>query len=298
MQHFKLDSLKDSLINWGLFVVLSLIWGSSFLLMKIGLHSFTPYEVAAIRILSAGIVLTPFALNALRQLTTPQIGLIVLSGFIGSFIPAFLFCMAETQLDSGLTGMLNSLTPLFAVIIGTVFFQMKTGLKQVLGILIGLVGLYFLVFPSGVPQLFHLGYISLILLATVLYAINANLVGRRLKAFSPLHIASVAFVLHIPLCVLVLLITGFFAKPLTNHDYLYSELAGSVLGMIGTAFASVLFYRLVKRAGALFASMVTYGIPFIAAGWGWVYGEHITLLQMGCLGIILSGVYLAKPASK
>ena len=290
--------IKDKFINWALFIALSLIWGSSFLLMKIGLEALKPTQVAALRILSAGIMLLPFFIKSIKAIDNSKIALVFLSGSIGSFIPAFLFCFAETQINSSLTGMLNSLTPLFAVVLGALFFKVKNTWQQIAGVLVGLIGLYFLVFPTGIPILGNLLYVSFILGATLLYAINANMVSDHLKGVTPITIASVAFVLHIIPCLVVLFVSGYFNLSFSNTSVIQSTFAASFLGALGTAFASVLFYRLVIRAGALFSSMVTYGIPFVAAGWGVVYGEKVTILQMGCLAIILSGVYLAKPKSK
>jgi len=284
----------DKFINWLLFTVLSLIWGSSFLLMKVGLEQLSPYEVAALRILSAGIVLIPFAYKAFKQIPTHKVGLIILSGLMGSFFPAFLFCVAETKLDSSLTGMLNSLTPLCAVIIGTLFFKLKTTAKKLTGIFIGLIGLFFLVSPHGQLHIGNAHYVLLVILATILYAINANFVSRSLAGLGSLNIASIAFSLLIIPCIIILFSMGYFTRPLTQSLFIRSTAAACVLGMGGTAIATILLYRLIKRAGALFATMVTYGIPFVAAAWGVVYGEQVTPLEIGCLGVILMGVYLAK----
>lgn len=286
--------MGNKLINWLLFIGLSLIWGSSFLLIKIGLENLSPYEVASLRILSAGVVLIPFSYRAFKQIPSNKIIFVVLSGLIGSFFPAFLFCIAETKLDSALTGMLNSLTPLCAVIIGTTFFKMKTSIPKLTGIMVGLVGLFFLVSPAGQLHLNNFRYILLIILATILYAINVNVVSRKLGGVGAINTASVAFVLLIIPCLLVLFLAGYFSLPFSDVGIIKSTVAGCVLGMLGTAFATILFYRLVKSAGPLFSAMVTYGIPFVAAGWGVVYGEHVTLFQIGCLGIILCGVYLAN----
>jgi drug/metabolite transporter (DMT)-like permease len=262
--------------------------------MKVGMQVLSPYHVAALRILSAGIVLIPFAAKAFKQIPRQKLGIVVLSGLLGSFFPAFLFCLAETQLSSALTGMLNSLTPLCAVLIGVFFFQLKPKLQKVVGILIGLVGLFFLVAPNGKLDVGNFGYVSLVLFATVFYAVNVNLVGRYMQGIASVNIAAMAFVFLIVPCVIILGFTGYFAMSFSNEAVIKSTLAACILGVVGTAFASVLFYRLVKRAGALFAAMVTYGIPFIALAWGYYYGESITVFQIGCLGVILIGVYISN----
>lgn len=286
--------MRDKLINWSLFTILSLIWGSSFILMKEGMKTLSPYHVASLRILSAGVVLIPFARKALAQVPKEKLLLVILSGLLGSFFPAYLFCVAETRIDSSLAGILNALTPLFTIIIGIAFFQLKAGRRKIIGVLVGFIGLCLLIAPKGDFRFEDFSYSLLVLLATVFYGINVNMVGRHMHGVGSLNIASLAFVFLIIPTLVILYVTGYFALPLLQTAFIISTLASVVLGVCGTAIASILFYMLVKRAGTLFASMVTYGIPFIAVLWGLWGGETITLLQVGCLGIILVGVYLVN----
>lgn len=281
-------------MNWALFAVLSVIWGSSFILMKAGMNRLTPYQVASIRILSAGLILIPFARKALRQIPKNKIFLVILSGLLGSFFPAYLFCIAETKIDSSLAGILNALTPLFVILVGMTFFALKAGVQKIAGVLIGFAGLCLLMAPNGHFRMEDLFYAFLILIATLFYGVNVNLVGRHMQGIGSLNIASVAFVFLIIPTLIILYITGYFNLPFTNRAVLLSTLASAVLGVMGTAIASILFYMLMKRAGALFASMVTYGIPFIAVLWGLYYGEQVTLIQVSSLGIILAGVYMVN----
>jgi drug/metabolite transporter (DMT)-like permease len=277
-----------------LFTILSLIWGSSFILMKAGMNTLTPYHVASIRILSAGLVLIPFARKALLQIPKEKMLLVILSGLLGSFFPAYLFCIAETKIDSSLAGILNALTPLFAILVGISFFQLKAGTQKIIGVLIGFAGLCLLIAPAGNISFEHFSYSLLILLATLFYGVNVNIVGRHMQGIGSLNIASLAFVFLVIPCIIILYFTGYFNLPLTHKDVMLSTLASFVLGAMGTAVASILFYMLIKRAGTLFASMVTYGIPFIAVLWGVWGGEQVTLMQVGCLGIILVGVYMVN----
>ncbi|MES2329461.1 MAG: DMT family transporter [Bacteroidota bacterium] len=286
--------MREKIINWGLFIALSLIWGSSFILMKAGMKTLTPYQVASLRILSAGLVLIPFARKALQQVPKNKLILVILSGLLGSFFPAYLFCIAETKIDSALAGILNALTPLFVILVGISFFQLKAGIQKIIGVLIGFAGLCLLVAPTGNISLEHFSYTLLILLATMMYGINVNIVGRHMQGVGSLNIASLAFVFLVIPCIIILYFTGYLALPLTHKDVLLSTLASFVLGVMGTAVATILFYKLAKRAGTLFASMVTYGIPFVAVLWGVWGGEQVTAMQMGCLGIILGGVYLVN----
>jgi drug/metabolite transporter (DMT)-like permease len=291
--------VKDKAVNWTLFIVLSLIWGSSFKLMKVGMVSLSPYQVAAIRMASAGIVLLPFAFNALKKVERKKITVIMVSGFLGSFFPAFLFCIAETKIDSSLAGILNALTPLFTILLGVMFFHVKVSLQRYIGVLVGFVGLVLLFLSKGDITLSYLSYTSLVLLATIFYGINVNVVSKNLKDTGSLNIAAIAFTFLVLPSMIVLALSGFFSLPF-DDGFIESTIASTVLGVFGTAIASILFYVLVKRAGGLFASTVTYGIPFVAVFWGLLGGETITIVQVLCLGIILVGVYLANqvPATK
>jgi len=284
----------QKLVNWFIFIILCVIWGSSFILMKGGMNVLSPYQVASLRILSAGIVLLPFAIKSFKHIPANRRMLVILSGLLGSFFPAYLFCIAETKIDSSLAGILNALTPLFVIISGVAFFQLKVKMLQLIGILIGFIGLCFLVASGANISLAYFSYAFLVLLATLFYGINVNMVGRYMTGIGSLEIASMAFVFLIIPCFLILFFTGYFLLPLGNDAYLKSTLASVVLGIFGTAIASVLFYMLVKRASALFASMVTYGIPFVALAWGIWGGEHVNFQQVICLSVILVGVYLAN----
>jgi len=286
--------VPKQLINWGIFSLLCLIWGSSFVLMKEGMNVLSPYQVASIRLISAGLVLLPFAVKAIKVIPANKRSVVVLSGLLGSFFPAYLFCIAETKIDSALAGIMNALTPLFVIITGVSFFQLKVKPIQALGIIIGFIGLSLLVAAGSKISLEYFSYALLVLLATLFYGINVNLVGRYMQGIGSIEIAALAFVFLMIPCSIILGYTGYFSNPLTETIYLQSTLASAVLGIFGTAVASVLFYMLVKRAGALFASMVTYGIPFVAIGWGLIYGEQVNFLQITCCGIILIGVYLAN----
>lgn len=286
--------VKVKLINWILFVLLAFIWGSSFILMKEGLKTLSPYQVAALRILSAGIVLMPFAFKAIKQIPKDKVGLVILSGFLGSFFPAFLFCLAETKIDSSLAGILNALTPLFTIIVGIIFFELDAGRKKILGVMIGFAGLILLFTANGTIGFKNISYSGMVLIATIFYSVNVNIVGRYMQGIGSLNIATLAFVFLIVPCVIILCFTGYFSLSLGKTDILLSTAASAVLGVMGTAVASILFYMLIKRAGALFSTMVTYGIPFIAVLWGLLLDEKITVLQVISLTVILAGVYLAN----
>lgn len=281
-------------MSWFIFALLAIIWGSSFILMKEGLKAFTPYQVASLRMLFAGIILLPFAYKALKRIPREKLALVVFSGLLGNFIPAYLFCIAETQIDSSLAGILNSLTPMFTIIVGVLFFKVQTNMVKIAGMVIGFIGLSILLAAGKNMNLENLSFASLVLLATLFYGINVNIVGRYMQQLGSLNVASIAFAFLIIPSGLVLYFTGYFNNDFTNPIVLKSLLASSVLGIIGTSLATILFYYLVKQSGMLFGSMVTYGIPVVAVAWGILDGENLNLTQIACLGLILFGVWIVN----
>jgi len=285
--------MRKLFFSWFLFITLSFIWGSSFILMKEGLKALTPYQVATLRILSAGIILAPFGISSYKKIPKIKRWPVLISGLLGSFFPAYLFCLAETELNSALAGILNALTPLFTIATGIMFFQQKTKIQQAAGVIVGFAGLLLLFYHNGAFSFTHLGYAAYILLATFLYGLNVNYVRKRLQGIGSLHIASVAFGLLVIPCLIILGFTGYFSQNF-SIAFIQASLFSALLGIMGTALATILFYVLLKESGALFASMVTYGIPFVAVGWGLLAGEAFGWNQLVSLLIILSGVYLTN----
>ena len=296
--YFCTNTLNKQLFNWSIFILLSFIWGSSFILIKTGMTFLSPYNVASIRIISSGIVLLPITVRHIRTIPVSKLGLVFLSGVLGSLLPAYLFCAAETKINSALAGMLNSLTPIFAIVCGALFFTSKVPAAKVAGIVIAFAGSILLLFSQGFKENSNILYMCFAIIATILYGININMVHKYLGNIRSLAIASVALSLCAIPATAVLFISGFFQLPATSSKYVNSVVASVVLGIAGTAVATILFYILVKRAGVIFSSMVTYGIPFIAILWGFVAHENITWKELASLAIILAGVYIANRSSK
>jgi drug/metabolite transporter (DMT)-like permease len=286
--------VTNRFLNWILFIALSIIWGSSFILMKAGMQQLTPYQVASIRMLTAGLILLPVTVKRIRQMPTQKLSYVVLSGMLGSFFPAFLFCIAETRIDSALAGILNALTPICVIVVGSLFFHRLTTKYQLIGVMIGFAGLCFLFLTKGSINLSFISYALLVPIATLSYGINVNVVNRHLHDIPSLNIASFAFTALIIPSFILLCLTGFFSLNMGNSNLLLSVGAASLLGISGTALATILFYILLKKSGPVFSSMVTYGIPFVSLFWGWLAGEAITLLQLCCLVMILAGVYISR----
>jgi drug/metabolite transporter (DMT)-like permease len=287
--------MKSNVLVWIFFIVICFIWGSSFILMKEGMVALSPYQVASIRVLSAGLVLLPVAIQTFKKVPRSKMLLIALSGLLGTFFPAYLFCIAETKIDSSLAGILNALTPLFTVFIGALFFQLRLPFKKIAGVVTGFAGLLFLMLDPGKKiQLQFWGYASFVLLATVCYGANVNMVNRYLKDTGSKEIAAIAFAMLIPPSLVILYATGYFKLDLFAAGVMRATVASIILGIFGTAIASIMFYVLLKKAGPVFSSLVTYGIPFVAIFWGLLAGEEVTVRQILCLSVILAGVYLAR----
>jgi drug/metabolite transporter (DMT)-like permease len=287
--------LGKGFLNWFIFILLSVIWGSSFIMMKVGLLHLSAFQVASLRIIFSGIVLLPAAIKHFKSIPKDKILIIFLSGALGSLIPAYLFCVAELGIDGALAGTLNSLTPIFVIITGALFFSLKTSANKILGICIAFTGSILLLFSKGhMQESQNMVYVSYVILATILYGINVNMVHKHLHNIGSIQIAAVALTLNAIPALIVLYFTGYFSLPLSDSGILYSTGHAALLGIMGTAVASILFYVLIKRAGAVFSSMVTYGIPIIANIWGIIYGEEVGWKQFACLALILTGVYLAN----
>ena len=278
--------------SWALFVLLALIWGSSFILIKKGAAELTGWQIGALRIFSASIIFLPFGLYHIRQLPVKKIPLVLLTGLLGNLFPAFLFGIAiQKKIESSLAGILNSLTPLFVIVIGVLFFKVRVQSKKIAGVIIGFMGLLLLSISKGPVSASDMGFTLLILLATVFYGLNVNLVGSFLKGLDPIKMSTVSVgFLAFPASIILWFNPLSFSTPEAKT----SILAVVVLGLLGSAAATMIFYALIKKAGGLFASLVTYAIPIVAIFWGMLYNEHIGPVQFGCLGIILAGVYLAN----
>lgn len=275
--------------------MLSFVWGSSFVLIKEGLVGLTALQVASFRIISSGIILLPIALNSFKKIPSNKLLLVFVSGVLGSLLPAYLFCIAELHIDSSLAGTLNALTPIFAIMIGALFFKTNTARNKILGISISFAGSILLFFAQPTfNENSNIKDVLLVIVATLCYGINLNIVGKHLKEIPSLNIVAVALSLNAILAAVVLYSTGYFQQDIFEKVILISTGYTLILGVIGTAAATVIFYMLIKRAGIVFSSMVTYAIPIVAVFWGILYGEQVGWKQIACLLIILTGVYVAN----
>ena len=287
-------NLDKKIWQWFTLLLLAMIWGSSFIFMKRGLESFTDMQVAAFRIFISFLFFLPIALKRLKYLKNENIKSLLIVGFIGNGIPAFLFTKAQTQVSSSLAGMLNSLVPLFALIVGYLFYKVQIRKINVLGVLIGLTGAIGLIVFSSKASFSSSGYYSLyIVLATICYSISVNEIKQKLAALDGVSIMSFAFSFIGPWAGIYLLFSD-FEYALSTPDYMYNFTYVFFLAFLSSVIANIIFNYLIKYTTALFAASVTYIIPIVAVFLGALDGENIRFAQLIFIGIILGGVSLVN----
>ncbi len=289
----KIIGMESKQLKWGYLLFLSLIWGSSFILIKKGLIGLTALQVGSIRIICAALFLLLIGFKNLFLIPKEKWKYIALTSLFGTFLPAFLFALAQTELDSAVSSILNSLTPLNTLILGMVVFGAGSQKRQVWGVGIGLIGTLLLVFDGAMAhpsQNYY--YAVLIILASVCYALNVNFIKRHLSDLSPLSISTGNFLVLLFPAVLVLSFSG-FSWQMPSGKVQDSILFIMILGVLGTGIANILFFKLIQISSPVFATSVTYLIPVVAFGWGLLDGEMLTAVQFFGAFIILIGVYLS-----
>jgi len=289
----------SNLKNWALLVVLALIWGSSFILIKRGLEVFSPGEVGAYRIVAAATFLLPLSLPRIKFLTSEQAQNLILIGLLGSFIPAFLFPTAQTRLSSSLTGVLNALTPLFVVIIGALFFRSKITRRNALGLVIAFIGVLILITlkeGSGLDSFKGInGYAFFVILACICYGFNLHLIKSRFDSLKSIEITAISLLMVLPLALVYLMAGTEFSYKLVTHDGALRALGFvTLLGVMGTAIALILFNIMVKTASPIFASSVTYLIPVVAIFWGVLDGEVLLFGHYLGIAAVILGVWVGN----
>jgi drug/metabolite transporter (DMT)-like permease len=281
--------------KWFYLILLSIIWGSSFILIKKGLVGLTDYQVGASRIVLTSIFLFSIGFKSVKQIKKKHWVWIALSGFVSSFFPPFLFAMAQKHIDSSIASILNSFTPLATVIIGVVLFKIFSSKRQIWGVFIGLIGTVFLILAgSDLNQNQNSWYSLLIIIATLGYAVNVNIIKRYLSDISALAVTTGNFIFIFLPALMILYFSGFFETVFDSEEMQISLGYVAILSLFGTAFAKVVFNKLVQIASPVFASSVTYTMPIVAVAWGLIDGEAFNFWQVIAAVIILLGVYLAN----
>lgn len=274
--------------------ILGFVWGSSFILIKKSLLSFSPLQVGSLRILIASMVLLPFAIKNLKWLNKRNWYYFTLTGLLGNGIPAILFSVAQTKVSSSITGFTNSLTPLFTLIVGILVFNQGTGLRKIIGILVGLLGAALLILSGNNTQKeFDLSYGLLAVLGSLCYGFSVNIIKNKLQHIDPIAVTSIAFLFLILPTGLIFFISD-WTLPISKPLFTQSALSIITLSVIGTSAAVLVFNMLIKHTTAVYASSTTYIVPVFALMWGIFDHESFNLWQLSGIGLILSGVYLSS----
>ncbi|MGV3761516.1 DMT family transporter [Parapedobacter sp.] len=280
--------------KWVLLGVLTLTWGSSFILIKQGLLVYTPMEVGALRLCVAGLALVFFGVRSFKHIPKKLIPWVIAGGGMGNFIPMFLFPLAQQHVSSSMAAILDSLVPMFVLLFGFLFFGARGRLWQVVGVIIGFSGAALLVgvdTGGGQGDVFHS---LLIILATAFYGMNGLIINRYLSGIPSFKLSAAVFTIWFGPSLIILGLTGFFST-FTGTPAQWEGLGYvAILGLVGTALAMILFYKLLQLTSALFASMVTYLIPIVAVMWGVLDGERLEWSHAFGGTLILLGVYLIQ----
>lgn len=289
---------KEIFVAWIGLIFLGITWGGSFMLMKYGLRSFDFMQVASIRIFTAFLFLLPFAIKYFPKLDKKNTINLIIVGFVGNFFPAILFSLGQTRVESNLAGILNSLVPIFVLIIGLLFYRIKTNIEQVTGVLLGLLGAVILITKDNLFSFGQINAYSLfIIFATICYAVNMNQVSRFLSQLNGKEISSLSFLFIGPIAGFLLLFSDF--SPALQSETIAIDFASVLaLGLLGSAVAVIIINNILTKVGSMFASTVTYIIPVFAVIFGAMDGEPIGLMHFVAAIIVLFGVYLVNKKKK
>ncbi|HZV70484.1 MAG TPA: DMT family transporter [Saprospiraceae bacterium] len=278
--------------NWAVFVLLAFVWGGSFILIKKGLIHFSPVQVGAMRIALSAIAFLPIFLISKIPFPKGKVALVTLVVLTGNGVPAFLFALAETRLGSAVTGVLNSLTPIFALLMGVFFFGTKLRRHHLVGLFLGCLGITVLVL--GEEDWRVSSYVFFVVIGTLCYGISANLVKRYCQDIHPIALTAVGFFPLGCISIIILWLTG--AGPVMAQAETWETSMPSliILSLVCTVFANILFYHLIQRTSAIFGSAIAYAIPCMALVWGSVDGEKITWYQFAGFAFIVGAVYTLR----
>ena len=285
---------NKNLIAWALLILLAIIWGSSPILIKKALIKLDPFEIGALRLTLASFVLFPFLAKNLKEIRKKDYLILFISGIVGNVLPYFLYPIAQTKIDSATSGVLTSLTPFFALIVGVLFYKLKATKNNIIGLVIGFIGTSLLILFSSKSDGFSVDLFGLfVVAATLLYGINLNLVKYHLNHLKPITITSFSIVSILPITVYILFYSTSFLSHFNNFNN-YSLEFGYVfiLGVLGTSIATIVFYNLIKIKDTVFASMVTYLMPLVAIIFGVLDGEIINAIQLFGMALIMGGVFI------
>ncbi len=281
--------------KWFYLVLLSIIWGSSFILMKKALIGVSPMQLGALRMIITAVFLLLIGFKSIKKIKKEQWIYIVYTAVLGTFIPGFLFAYAINVIDSSIVSILNSFTPFNTLIFGTLFFGFTFKKPQLVGILIGLAGTLILILKGAdLNPNQNYWFALLIIIASIGYAFNVNIVKTHLQEVNALAITTGNFLLLLIPALVILAFTGFFTEFKASEVNLESLGYIAILSIVGTGIAKIMFNRLIQISNPIFSSSVTYLIPLVAIMWGMIDGEKLSFIQLFAGVIILVGVWLVN----
>ena len=287
--------MSDNSKKWFYLAILSLIWGSSFILIKKGLVGLSSFQVASLRIIFAAIVIFIYSYNSLLKIPKKSWKWILITAYTGTFFPVYLISYGQTEIESGLASIITTITPINTLIVGIIFFGLLYTKKQLLGLFIGLIGAILLVYEASEADInLNIYYSFFIYMTTVGYAASVNLIKNYLTDISPEAVTAGIFISISPPALIVLFLSDFSSLNFADTEVLNSIIFVFILGVFSSAIAQTLFNKFVKIASPLFAAAVTYTMPIIAIFWAILDGETLTIMQFFATTIILTGVYLVN----
>ena len=289
----KID-LNKKLWQWFTLVFLSLIWGTSFILIKRGLETYNEFQIAGLRMFSAFIAILPFIKPAFRKIQKKHIPYLLFIAIIGNGVTAFLFAISQKHINSSVAGMLNAITPITTFLIGVLFYKTKRPLYKIKGLAIGLTGTVLLLTASNSTAVNNsFLYMGLLILASGFYSVNVNMVKFNLKELNGFTISVLTFSIIGPIGGIV-----YFSSDLTvlanQNDFYINTFYIILLGLLSSVLATVIFNILIQYSSTIFASTVTYLIPIVAVSWGVLDGEKVSIYQILSIFIIIAGIYLVN----
>lgn len=292
--------MKASIKDWITLFLLAAVWGSSFILIKKGVASFTPFQVGAIRMTLAGLMLLPTAYRFRKIFPKRKLKWILLAALLGNFLPMFIFPLAQEYVSSAVAGVLNSTQSIFIILIGAMFLNIRSSRGEIIGVIMAFAGVLFLFWGDGSEQAeseYNWIYFVLLLIATVFYAITSFITKRYMRIPAIAWASYVGVALILP-GIITLLLTGFFQK-FSEYPAHWSGLGYVfILSFFGTVLANIYNYKLIKDTSPLFASNVTLLLPIVAVFWGYVDGEPIGWLQITGSAMIVAGLYFSRRMKK
>ncbi len=287
--------MNDYKKKWFYLAILSLIWGSSFILIKKGLVGLSSVQLASLRMLFAASVIYVFSYNSIKKIPKKSWKWIIITAYLGTFFPVYLISYGQTEIESGLASIITTVTPINTLVIGIIFFSLTFSIKQLLGLFIGLVGAVLLLYEASETNLNSNIYFSFfIYLTTVGYAASVNLIKKYLTNIPPEAVTAGIFLSISPPAIFVLYFSDFTDLNFQDPLILKSIFFVLVLGVFGSAIAQTLFNKFVKIASPIFASAVTYTMPVVAIFWALIDGETLSIMQFFATTIILIGVFLVN----